>query len=317
MKGNPSHPFNDLLERREFGDLLTLYFEFLKRNFKAFIQVFIRYNGLLMIGLLLSSYLLVSGFSGLFNVFGNQTMGVTPEGGENYGALLGFGILLYFVIAIIATTLNYALATGYIVHYQNTEGKRAGARDVWNLIKKRIGSSLLFMLMVLVLLAVAMFIGIFLSFIPLVGPLLFYGILFFMSAWLGMSFTAMFAHDKNLGEALGEGWDLLFKSFWTCIGVNFILGILNFILMMLLMTIPGVLIGAYAFHQFQIDGQQTVEWLDTFVFTLGVGIYLIMGILNQSLTQWVNGMLYYALHEKKYNTNTRRKIALIGNQDAG
>ena len=208
MNGNPTHPFNDLLERRDFGELLTLYFEFLKRNFKAFVQVFIRFNGLLMIGLLLSSYLLVSGFSGVFNILGNQTMGVNAEGTENYASLLGLGILLYFVIAIIATTLNYALATGYIVHYQNSEGKKASARDVWNLIKKRIGSILLFMLMVLVLLAIALFVGVILSIIPLVGPLLFYGILFFMSAWLGMAFTALFAHGKNLGEALGEGWDL-------------------------------------------------------------------------------------------------------------
>ena len=315
MQDSSSNHFKDLLVRRDFGEILVLYFEFLKRNFKAYVQVFIRFNGLFMIGLLLTSYLLVSGFSGLINTVGNQTIGVAPDNGVEYGTYMIFGLLLYLVILLLAGAMNFAISTSYLVHYQNSEGEKAGPSETWKLFRDRIGETLLFIVLAAILIIISFIIGVFLSFIPLIGPLLYYAIFFFLSAWLGVSYFAMIGGGKGLGDALGEGWDLVTQSLWTCIGANFILGILNYVLMLLLMTIPGVLIGIYAFHQFETEGQQTIEWLDTIVFTLGLGILLIMGILNQSLAQWVNGMLYYALHEKKYNTNIRKKIELIGKPD--
>jgi hypothetical protein len=199
-----------------------------------------------------------------------------------------------------------------MLHYQDTRGGKAKPSHVWKIFSKYIGATLVFIIMAALFISVSFVIGVFLSFIPIIGPLLYYAIFFFLNAWLGISYFSMIHEKKDLGVALGEGWNLVIKDFWTCIGVNFILGILNYILMLLLMTVPGVLIGVYAFHQFEIEGQQSLEWLDTFIFTIGLGILLIGGLFNQSLTQWVNGMLFYSLHEKKYNINTRRKIDQIG-----
>ena len=115
---------------------------------------------------------------------------------------------------------------------------------------------------------------------------------------------------------MSEGWELVKSGFWTCVGVNFILGLLNYLLILLLLTAPGVLVGIYTFHQFEVESRETLEWLDTAIFSLGACILLVVMVFNQCLSQFVNGLLYFALHEKKYNINTRKKIELIGKLDS-
>lgn len=310
---NPAQPpFLDLRVNRDFGEILTLYFVFLKRHFKPFSNIFIQYNGLFMIGLMLCSYLLVSGFSGIINGVGNMQMGVESEEVASSSTLMMVGVLGYVLIVALAAALNFALASAYMNHYQETGGETPTAGTLWRSIRGELGNIILFVLLAMGILLMTFVVGFILALIPIVGTLAYYGLMFFVSAWLGVSLFALISEKKGLGSALGEGWDLVMKSFWTCVGVNFILGILNYILLLLLLTAPGVLIGIYAFHQFETLGQQRMEELDTLIFTVGVGILMIAGLFQQALSQWINGVLYNSLHEKKYNLNTRRKIELIG-----
>lgn len=62
---NTPQKYIELKINRDFGDMITTYFEFLKQNLKKFTNVFLSYNGIFLIGLLLVSYLLVSGAIGL------------------------------------------------------------------------------------------------------------------------------------------------------------------------------------------------------------------------------------------------------------
>ena len=71
---------------RDFGDIITAYFDFLKANLKKFTNIFISYNGIALIVLLLVSYLLVSGFIGLIAYENSYTYGVAREPmDEKYG----------------------------------------------------------------------------------------------------------------------------------------------------------------------------------------------------------------------------------------
>ena len=49
------------------------------------------------------------------------------------------------------------------------------------------------------------------------------------------------------------------------------------------------------------------------IYTLALCLVLVASVYAQCLSQFVNGILYYALHEKTYNVNTRSKIEEIGN----
>ncbi|MEQ9582307.1 MAG: hypothetical protein RIM68_09105, partial [Arenibacter sp.] len=84
---------------------------------------------------------------------------------------------------------------------------------------------------------------------------------------------------------------------------------------MLVIMIPGILIGIYTFHVVQNDVDLGASVVPTIIYTLGTCLFLIIAVYSQCLSQFVNGLLYFSLHEKTYNLNSRNKIDQIGLQD--
>ena len=125
----------------------------------------------------------------------------------------------------------------------------------------------------------------------------------------------MLQNKKGVTDSLGEGWNLVTKNFWKSVGVNFVLGLLLGILMMIALIIPGVIIGIYTFHIVENNVDYSTSIVSTIIYTLGTCLFLIIAIYGQCLSQFVNGILYYALHEKTYNVNTRSKIEQIGKSE--
>jgi len=61
MQTKDQEKYIELRVDRDFGDIISTYFDFFKQNLKKFTNVFLSYNGIFLIGLLIVSYLLVSG----------------------------------------------------------------------------------------------------------------------------------------------------------------------------------------------------------------------------------------------------------------
>lgn len=302
---------------RDFGDIITTYFDFFKQNIKKFTNVFLSYNGIFLIGLLIVSYLLVSGFMGVIAYEDSYTYGVAREPMDSkYMILVGIGGILFFIIFIMVAVLNYGLASSYMIKYEEKQGGNFDKKEVWEYAKNQFGNIVLFILLMIPIFLVLMIISIIFAFIPLVGIFANYISQFFIQAWLGVSFYDMLQNKKGVTDALGEGWNLVTKNFWKSIGVNFILGLLIGVLIMVALIVPGVIIGVYTFHVVENDVAYSTSIVATVVYTLGTCLFLIIAIYGQCLSQFVNGILYYALHEKTYNVNARNKIEKIGNSEA-
>ncbi|MEX0290526.1 MAG: hypothetical protein AB3N14_15585 [Flavobacteriaceae bacterium] len=315
MQNGKEFNYLELKVNRDFGDIITVYFEFLKQNIKKFTNIFLSYNGIFLIALLIVSYLLVSGFIGMIT-YANNAAAVGDLGGdEQYLVYLAIGGILYFVVFIAVAILNYSLAGSYMIKYEELKGNHFDKKEVWNLFKNRLGSILLFIVLLIgIYIGVSIF-GFILMLIPFLGIFAYYIVLFFILAWFGVSFFCMLEENKGVTEAFGEGWNLVYKNFWKSVGVNFVLGFLNGILVFIVMIIPGVIVGLYTFHVVENNVDVEAGIFPTIIYTLGTCLILIVGVYGQCLSQFVNGMLYYALHEKAYNTNTRSKIAQIGNSE--
>ena len=78
-------------------------------------------------------------------------------------------------------------------------------------------------------------------------------------AWAGVSYFVLLNEKKSITDALGEGWNLVYKNFWVAVGVNFILGILNNLLIFVLMIVPSIIIGVYTYHVVENDVNVMVE----------------------------------------------------------
>ncbi|RAJ15641.1 hypothetical protein [Arenibacter echinorum] len=315
MQVENQEKFIELRVNRDFGDIINAYFEFFKQNLKKFTNVFLSYNGIFLIGLLIVSYLLVSGMIGLFTDNQNTVINAVGSDSESYVMYLIFGGILFFIIFIMVAALNYSLSTSYMIKYEERKGLNFDKTDVWEEVKNNLGSIMVFILILIVLFFGLMIAAVVLTFIPLAGMLAQYVIQYFVMAWVGVSFFVLLKEKRSVTDALGEGWNLVTKNFWRAVGVNFILGFLIGLLFMVVIMIPGILIGIYTFHVVQNDVDLGASILPTIIYTLGTCLFLIIAVYSQCLSQFVNGLLYFSLHEKTYNLNSRSKIDQIGLQD--
>lgn len=305
----------ELKMRRDLGAIISDYFSFLKQNLKKFSNIFLNYNGLFLIGLLVVSYFLVSGFIGMIT-YSNNFQYLEPgerNMEETYITYFIIGGVLFFFIFLAVAIMNYSLAGSYLIKYEEHEGNSFDKKEVWNFFKKSFGKIFLFAVLMILIFVVIYIVGIVLLFIPLLGFIAYYIIMFGTLAWFGVSFFAMLHDDKDVMDAFGEGWRFVRNNFWKSVGVNFILGLLNGMLSMVALIIPGVIVGLYTFHVVSNEVDVSESTVATIVYTIGFALYLIVLVYGQCLSQFVNGFLFYSLHEETYNTNTRSKIDQIGN----
>ncbi len=294
----------ELRQRRDVGEMITIYFDFFKYNVKNFTNIFINYNGIFILAFLLISYLLVTGFMGVASSNGNS---------ESDTMLIGIGVLLFFVVFVIVSALNYSLASSYMIHYvKTTEDKPVDKKPVWQTVYNSLGVIIAFILFLVLIYVVFLMLSVVLAFIPIIGTLVQYVLSFAMTSWFGISFMVMLNEKKGVMDSFSEGWNLVKSNFWTCVGTNLVIGMLAGILILLILTIPGILIGIYTFHAAQTDVEIAQSVTAKVIYTLGTTAFLLAMAYSQSLSQFINGILYFSLHEKTYNDYTREKINQIG-----
>jgi len=302
---------------RDFGDIITTYFDFFKQNIKKFTNVFLSYNGIFLIGLLIASYLLVSGFIGFIAYENSYSFGGSRgDLDEKYTIFMIVGGILFFLIFIMVMVLNYSLASAYMISYEDKKGNTFEKKVVWQFIKGQFGSIFVFILLMIPIYIAFIIASFIFAIIPFIGMLAQYILQFFINSWLGVSFYDMLQNKKGVTEGLGEGWNLVTKNFWKSVGVNFVLGLLLGILIFIALIVPGIIIGIYTFHVVENNVDYTTSIVSTIIYTLGTALVLIIALYGQCLSQFANGILYYALHEKTYNIYTRSKIDQIGNNEA-
>jgi len=286
------------------GDIVTFYFDFLKQNFKRFTNIFISYNGIFILAFLGISYLLVTGFIGLANdVSETESM-----------IYLGFGGFLFFVVFVVMASLNYSLSASYVSNYVMNDTIEVEKKEVWKQVKGNMGNIVSFVLLLIVIYVGYAIVSVILAIIPLIGSIAQYILNFAISGWFGVSFMVMLHEKKSVSNSFSEGWQLVYKNFWKTVGVNFILSLLNGILLLLVLSIPGVLIGFYSFHAVDSGIDMGNSMVAKIIWIIGLWLFLIVITYSQALTQFVNGILYFSLHEQTYNEFTRAKIEQIGKQ---
>jgi len=306
----------ELRINRDFGDILSVYFEFLRQNIKKFTNVFLSYNGIFLIGLLITSYLLVSGFAGMIaessNIYG---IGAEVSNEDVYWVYILSGGILFFIIFLLVAGLNFSLSSSYLIKYEEHKGMGFDKKEVWNHTKRNLGKTLIFILLLIPVYVGFFIVALIFALIPLLGIFAQYIVQFAMTAWIGVSFFSMLSQKKDVVDGYGEGWRLVINNFWRSVGVNFILGLLNGLLIFIVLLIPSIIIGIYTFHVVQNNVDVTSSVISTVIYTLGLCMLLILTVYAQCLSQFINGILFYALHEKTYNINTRSKIEQIGQAD--
>tara|TARA_R110002012_G_scaffold319389_2_gene539742 strand:- start:127019 stop:127939 length:921 start_codon:yes stop_codon:yes gene_type:complete len=300
-------PYLELRTRNNFGDIVNNYFQFLKLNFKHYTNLYLRYNAISIILTLIGSYLLVTGFMGMASR--DFRFGVSDTIDNDMYLIIG-GIVLVLILFITAI-INYSFSSAYINEYVENNGN-VQYINIWSAIKKNIGTIILF-----ILIGVAMYLGymvvsVILAFIPLLGMLAQYAISFSLNAFFGLSFMAIFSGNKSVGDAISEGWSFTTSNFIRVVFYGLVIGILNFMLTFLILSIPGFIIGIYTYFSVQSDVDFMTSTFATLVFTIGFAMFILTFIFAQALSQLAYGVLFFNLHEERYNSYLRERIEDIG-----
>ena len=300
-------PYIELRNRNSFGDIVNTYFQFLKYNFKTYTSLYLRYNAISIILSVITSYLLVTGFMGLASRDFRFGMGNNIDS-ESYFIL---AVILLVLILFITSLINYSFSSAYISEYATHNGV-VNSRNIWNKIKRNIGAIILFILIGVGMYIVYFIVSAILAFIPFIGMLMQYGLSFLMSAIFGLTFMSIFSTNKTIGEAISEGWEFTFSNFWKVILYGLVIGILNLLINVFVISFPSYIIGIYIYFSVDSGVEIVTSVFASVLFTLGFAIFILSFVYTQALSQIAFGILYYNLFETKYNVFLREKIEEIG-----
>ncbi|MUU77561.1 hypothetical protein [Winogradskyella endarachnes] len=297
----------ELRTRSTFGDIINTYFLFLKHNFKSYTNLYLRYNAVSIILTLICSYLLVTGFMGLASQDFRFGMG-NNVATESYFIA---GVIILFLIVFVTSLINYSFSSAYVADYVKHEGEIESKR-IWNSILNSIGTIFVFILIGALIVFGYFIITMVLAFIPFLGMIAQYGLNFTLSAVFGLTFMSIFSTSKGVGDALSEGFSFTMSNFWRIVLYGLVIGILNSMITMLIISIPSVIIGIYAYFSIESNIDLTTSTFATLIFTFGFAAFLLSFIYTQALSQISYGILYYNLNEVKYNLFLQKKIDEIG-----
>ncbi|MBO3116616.1 hypothetical protein J4050_07655 [Winogradskyella sp. DF17] len=297
----------ELRTRSTFGDIVNTYFLFLKYNFKSYTNLYLRYNAASIALTLIASYLLVTGFLGLASRDFRFGMSNNIESDSYFIA----GLIVFLLIIFVTSLINYSFSSAFIAQYVNNQG-HINPKTIWRSILNNLGTIIVFILIGALLYGLYLIITVMVSFIPLLGMIIQYGLSFTLAAVFGLTFMSIFSSNKSFGEAISEGFDLTFSNFWRVILFGLVIGILNFLISALIVAIPSVIIGVYVYFSVESNVDLLTNTFSTLVFTFGFAAFILSFIYTQALSQLSYGILYYNLYEVKYNVFLQKKIEQIG-----
>lgn len=302
-----SKQYIEFRNRNAFGDIINTYFLFLKYNFKKYTALYLRYNAVSIILLIIASYLLVTGFMGLASR--DFRFGMNNDGDHTIYLIVGAVVLV--LILFITALINFSFSSAYVSDYVNTEGE-VESKNIWKKIKVNFGTIILFILLGIGLYIGYLIVSIIFAFIPVIGMFVQYGLSFLLTAFFGLSFMSIFSDNKRLSDAISEGWNFTFTSFGKVLLFGLVVGILNLMITLLIISIPGFIIGIYVYFSIESNVDLATSIFANVIFTLGFAMFLLAFIYLQALSQVAYGVLYYNIYEEKNNVFLRSKIDQIG-----
>ncbi len=297
--------------RRDFGGIVTAFFNFLKSNLKGLINTFIGYNGVFFILFLISVYFMVTGIIEYLVIENSAVLG----GADTTAAAItiGFSTILLVLFIALATIFNYAISSSYMSLYETFKKNNIPKKQVWNKAKKAFWGVFLMGLFGVLLYVIYFIVQIVLAFIPILGTVVSVIAGLGFNAWISLSvFSYVHNDDKNVFDAFGDAWQLLFSGFWKAIGVNFVLGFLVQICLFALQIGPAIIIGVITFHAIDNAGDFSDSTLSHVLIIVLVTLFCIMIMFLQMISQVINAFIYFNLHEFKYNLYLRDRISKLG-----
>ena len=308
-----------LFKKRNFSDYISDTFSFFRITGKHFFKNYFIINGTLLILLMVLTYFVFKVyFEMMFANIGSSAPNFLEDYfNNNIGLIIGV-FLLFFLLIMFISLINYAFPIVYMNLYDKHKGNHFESKEIIAELKSKFGKMLIFLLVlfllgmtagliILGLVVALMFILVGFLLLIILGPALL--------AFVQLSFYEYLNAENGIFNALGKGFDKLKQNFWPIIGSTIVMYFIVQIVISIFSMVPYIIGIASVFTSIENQGspEESLSFLSIMMVVFMCLAMLFSYILNNLLV--VNsGIIYYSLREQKENRNTINDIDLIGTE---
>ncbi len=313
-----------LYRKRDFGELFSDTFAFIKQNGKHFFKHFFVINGGFILILMVLMYFFIKVYTSL------MTSSFTPGGGspdtaiENYfnnnGIVVLVFLCLFMAVAVFVAFLTYTYTPVYMLLYSRKGSNDFTGKDIVKAIKDNIGKLIIYIL-ASVLLSLAVFLGagiaMFILFITIIGIFLLPVLLGAITLTYNNALMEYLNSDKGVFDCFGYGFQLTTKRFWTSVGCVALFYLMVQIIQGAVTLIP-YMAGIFSIVISPSGLDANAEENAMLFFTLILFVYLfafLLSLLGNTVIQINQGIIYFSLKEESENINTSSVIDQIGRSE--
>lgn len=288
-----------LLKVRNFSEMFTDTFQFIKLNAKH-----------LFINMFIFSFLFILGYVVYLYYVGNLVK--TEFQGFEDSNFLYIGL---FIIYMIITGIIYWMFTPiYMLLYQK-KANDFTHHDIGRFMLDNIGKIISFVLLSLLIgmvLSLIIVLILFVLIITIIGFLFIPFVISFFSLWFQLTLMEYLNSEKSFFDALGYAFTMLTKNFWASIGSNAIIQLIMISIYYVLVLAFG-LVGA--FMEYSVDPIANQDALQNFFQSPTMIILNVLMIISSIITYVNAGIVYFSQKEFIERINDKISIDEIGKND--
>lgn len=283
----------ELLKIRDFGEIITDTFTFIRENFKPLIKCFFIFCSFFLVGAAIFTALQqIKTVNNINNIRLGEPNPLFGSG-RNPFAMFGIEYLMIIIFYLLTYIAMHVTVISYICLYKEKGNIPPEPIEVWGYFKyfflKVFGSGILLALMLCV--------GMLFCFVPF----------FYLYPIFSIIFPIMIIENTSFGYAFNKSFKLAHKNYWTTFGAIFIMVIIVYVASMVILLPIGALNISSMFMHF---GKGT---------SMSVTIAAIGGVLEQVvrviyILPIVTACLcYFSLAEETEGTGLMGRINQLGN----
>ena len=306
-----------LFKKRNFSDYISDTFTFFKVTGKHFFKNYFIINGTLLILLMVLTYFV---FKVYFEMMFSNIGVAAPNFLEDYfnnniGLIIGV-FLLFFLLIMFISLINYAFPVIYMNLYEKKKGNNFETKEIVAELKSKFGKIVIFFLVIFLLSITAGLIIMGLVFalmFILIGFVLALILVPALLAFVQLSFYEYMNSEIGVFDALGKGFEKLKQNFWPIVGSTVVMYFIIQIVITIFSMVPYIIGIASMFTSLE-NGNSQEESLSflSIMMVLFMCLAMLFSYILNNLLVVNNGIIYYSLREQNENKNTLSDIDLIG-----
>jgi len=278
-------PLN-LKKYRDFGQLITDTFVFIKQEHKLLIKVILTYVG---------PFVLITAFAGAWMQTGLFNSMDLSNSTDPFGIFrdLGMKYFLYILATLVSSTMMMCTLYSYMFLYTKQGKDGFLPEDVWEMVKEKFFP----VLGLLLLVGFIVFFGIILCFLP--------GI--YLAVVFSLVVVSSVFENLGAGKAMERSMFLIKEDFWFALGIGFVMSLIAGMLGMIFLAPSSIMSMFLMINNIQGESSQTV----TIIFLILTAIGTFCASILYGIPHITMSMFYLSQIEKKESPNLFDKIEQI------